>query len=93
MLTHSGLEPESTDSTNNRVASVSEQYQLICMIIANFGGIYSIKTNSDPFLIVGKASTNILVYNSLKKKDKRSFFFTKIWGSLVHPIAMSLGWV
>ena len=33
-----------------------------------------IKTNADPFLILGKASTNnILVYNSLKKY-KRSFF-------------------
>ena len=66
MLTHYGFKPESTDSTNNSDASVSEQYQFICMIMASFGGIYSIKTNSDPFLIVGKASTNILVYNSLK---------------------------
>ena len=68
-MTHSGLEPESTDSTNNRVASVLERYHLICMKIVNFGSIYTKKTNSDPFLILGKASTNISHDNAIYRDN------------------------
>ena len=61
-----GLKPQVTDNMNNSVTTASIQYRSICWDLVNFGGIYSIKTNSDPFLILGKASTDIPVYNSLK---------------------------
>ena len=51
------------------------------------------KTNSGPFLILGKASTNILVYNILKRSTKGYFCSLKFGWSLVHPIVMSIGWV
>ena len=46
--------------------------------MAIFGSIYTNKTTLDPIYILEKASTNILVYNNLKKVQK-VIFFTKIW--------------